>query len=449
MRLILRIQLILFVIFYFLLNYKFFTKNYNPMFYEDLLFGRIPLFWFLHLTLLGGFLVLIAIFISRKFEAKKNLFIQILFLIYVLVFFLLLECVFRIRPDYLPLTLIERLGFSYQDKAFKNKFKNTVLDKYNEDPELGIIHQPNLSFLIKTSEFSYPFKTDNKGLSNWQDESLYDQSDIVTLGDSFVEGVGTQQELSYPRILAQLTQKRVLNLGHCSYDAYHYPIMLKRFGIKSSPKTVIATIWTDNDLQERYFKWADRYKATKITWEQSQRDFKDKYFVKNKRVSYAWEFIHSMFTEMKYYYQAVWNYGPYRSLSINGNKVNIYLKEYFPGNQKDIQLDLFYLDQIVSVLKKQAKDYHFRLLMVYIPSKEEVYYRFIQNLNKNEKDKLNWIHDPVIEYLKNNHVEVVDMMPVFLNLAGQGKQIYYMFDSHLKPYGYQILAETVADYLKM
>jgi lysophospholipase L1-like esterase len=438
----LKLQFVFSLLLYLFINLKLWSKSYDPRFYDDLFLGRIPFFWFLHWTIGGALLLFIFYRAIKAFNAKYFIFSQILFVITFLIITIFLEVFLRTFPSFLPLQLIEQLGYTAQDKEVSYKLKNTVADKYLDDPELGIIHQPKLSFLLKTVDFSYQFRTDSKGFTNVDDETLYENADIVTIGDSFTEGVGVSHQNAYPNRLAALTNKRVLNLGHGSYDAFQYPIVLKRYGLQAKPKTVIISIWCWNDLQSRYFAWKDQNKdgsmpyskfESKITTSRAQ----------NRKKSYAYqyaEFLSRTFLKM---YMGKWNYGPMRGIVINNQKIDLPLSKYIPGNSLDYNLTV--LRSVLSELKSMAAEHHFRLVVIYLPMKEEVYYRFMKN--QSETIDYDWLAKPVMETMKTMNVEGIDFTPIFLKEAAQGKKLYHTFDVHLNEEGYGLVAKTLKEYL--
>lgn len=445
----LRFQLILMALIYLFLNFKFWTKTYDPLFYDTLLLGRIPLFWFINLTL-GGLLVLYIIYkLTQKFEAKKIIFLEVFTLIVVVIVCSLLEFTLRRYPGLLPLHLIEMLGYTEEDKEVSRKLKYTATDRYLDDSELGILHKPNLSFPLKTKDFSYQFKSDSQGFTNFEDETLYQQADIVTIGDSYTEGVGVPHDLSYPRQLAQLTHQRILNLGHGSYDAYQYPIVLKRYGLAAHPRTVIVSFWCFNDFQDRYFTWHKINTEKAITY---QTFINNSQMITDRRLKRKKSYIKQLFsllsTELLESYKSLWNFGAYRGISINGKKISMPISKYIVGSNEEIESCLKNLRSVLSELKQMAKKNNFRLIVLYIPMKEEVYYRFIKNLPAETRENLDWWRTPAIKAIREMDVEVVDMTPVFIQAAQESNQIYFTTDIHPNQKAYALMASTLNTYLK-
>jgi len=163
---IVRAQLVILFLALVLVAYKSAAKPYDPMFYDTLLFGRIHLFWFVHLVF-AGIILAGAFFLFKKFDSRSIIFTEISAVFTIILFLAASEVYFRFRPVALPLDVLEELGFTYRDKEIKDQIKFTMTDKYNDDSELGIINKPNLNFMLRTREFSYPYRSDSQGFQNF------------------------------------------------------------------------------------------------------------------------------------------------------------------------------------------------------------------------------------------------------------------------------------------
>lgn len=439
-----RAQLILCWLIYGVVSYKFWHKQYDPMFYDSLLFGRIPLFWFFHLVLIG-ILLLCSTFLLGKLNPRQVVIMEIIVFFTICIFLGISEFYFRLRPVALPLEVLEELGFNYRDKRIYDKIKFGMTDKYNSDPELGLINKPNLSFELRTAEFSYPYHTDSRGFQNFYDETLYSNADIVTLGDSLTEGVGAASECSYPRRLAKSLNERVLNLGHGSYDSYQYPIVLKRFGLKAHPKIVVASVWSWNDIQGRYFYWAQFQKMNGPVLFEDYQNPNPKTRRNNK--SYMLMFIKFTYHNLFESYKGLWNYGPYRGIYVNGKKIPCVILPAMVCSKKDLEENLAFYESVLDEIKNLSEVNNFRFIVLYIPAKEEVYNRFLINLPEKERHSLEFFRVPIIEKTRGKKIEVFDLTPVFIDATKRGIKIYQTFDVHLTKEGYDTVASALAGYL--
>lgn len=448
-RFLLKIQIFVSVIIYFLLAYRMWTKEYDPRFCRDaLIFNHISLFWFIHLALAGICLIVIAYLLLKKTDAKSIIAWELIITFSVFVFLGISEVYFRIRPEALPLQPLVDLGFTEKDKAMKDKVEHMFVDKYNEDKELGLIRKPNLSFEIKAPEFSYFVRTDSRGFLNTQDETLYANADIVTVGDSFTEGVGVAIEFSYPRQLAKILNMRVLNLGHGSYDCYQYPIVLKRYGVQSHPNVVIITVWDWNDLQLRYPPWNEYCKTHGyISVENFFRHIEKSESRKNSIYTVAYfNYLKEQLKIIFDKYMALWNYGSYRGVYSNGRWFRGPVTSVIAYSGNHLQKCLRYFDEYISDVKKLSQEYHFRLIIAYVPSKE-LMYSYFMSLPPNEKTK-DQMKEAVIAEVKKMGIELIDMTPIFVESLKGGVMPFYTIDAHLNKEGYKIMANSIANYLR-
>lgn len=445
---LIRLQVIAVLACYTVFGYKLWTKSYDQRFCCDfMLFNHISFFWFIHFLILGTLLLCLWI-VLRKINPKSLVQLELIVALSFILFLPIGEIFLRANPKLLPFDIFSSLGYTEDDKIIKDRIENTLVDKYNEDRELGIIHKPNLSFELKSREFSYPFRTDKYGFTNYYDETLYNNADIVTIGDSFTEGVGAPAEFSYPRQLSKMLNSRILNLGHGSYDCYQFPIVLKRFGIQAHPKIVIMTLWDWNDLQLRYSLWREYcnlngYKSFKdYSRSVMEEETKRPRFFMATFLKYAGQRAKDLFAR----YMALWNYGDYRGIYVNGRWFRFPITDAIAYSGKSLAKRLDYLEEYMTEIKALSQKHGFRFIIVYIPSKQLVYNHFL-NLPPFQKAKEE-MRLAVIDRLKKMDIEVIDVTPVFVDVVKKGNMLFYPIDDHLNRDGYKVLASTIADYLK-
>lgn len=87
---------------------------------------------------------------------------------------------------------------------------------------------------------------DAQGFRNKEDR---DQSDVVTLGDSFTEGSRVSDDQTWPVRLETLTGRSVCNLGISGYSPQEYLASLKHYGIAKKPKLVLCMLYEGNDFR--------------------------------------------------------------------------------------------------------------------------------------------------------------------------------------------------------
>ncbi len=100
--------------------------------------------------------------------------------------------------------------------------------------------------------------TDRDGFRN--DVDLR-SSDVIILGDSFIEGLQVRAEELVSSRLADRLGRPVANLGRTGYGPQQELEVLRRFGVPLRPKTCVWAFYEGNDLQDVASYEADRDRA--------------------------------------------------------------------------------------------------------------------------------------------------------------------------------------------
>jgi SGNH hydrolase-like domain, acetyltransferase AlgX len=118
------------------------------------------------------------------------------------------------------------------------------------DPTLLHIHKPYDRWLWNGMEYRY----DKYGLRNDVD---MDVADVVVIGDSFVEGVGVSSDDLMTTHMAKYLNRSVANLGQSWYGPQQELELVRRYGVRLSPKVYVWVFFEGNDLDDiSRYKWA-------------------------------------------------------------------------------------------------------------------------------------------------------------------------------------------------
>lgn len=100
----------------------------------------------------------------------------------------------------------------------------------------------------------YPFETDAEGFRN---ATVREQIDVAALGDSFVDGMTSPVEETWPARLEQITGKKVQNYGTSSFGPQQELYVLQDYAIRHKPRDVVLGFFAGNDLfdAERFDRW--------------------------------------------------------------------------------------------------------------------------------------------------------------------------------------------------
>ena len=119
------------------------------------------------------------------------------------------------------------------------------------DQLLGFVRKPNVHWTHK----SYPdkfapvvtYETDENGFRN---PPGVKEADIAFIGDSFTEGGSMVYEQSFPRLVEKSLGKPIINLGRGSYGPVDELVVLWRYVLQYSPRTVVWVLFEGNDITD-------------------------------------------------------------------------------------------------------------------------------------------------------------------------------------------------------
>ena len=109
--------------------------------------------------------------------------------------------------------------------------------------------------LFGAAKRRYPFETDAEGFRN---ATVREQIDIAALGDSFVDGMTSSREETWPARLEQITGKKVQNYGTSSFGPQQELYVLQDYAVHHQPRDVVLGFFAGNDFfdAERFDSWA-------------------------------------------------------------------------------------------------------------------------------------------------------------------------------------------------
>ncbi len=114
---------------------------------------------------------------------------------------------------------------------------------YGFDPELGFWGVPNLKQRIKNSlnpSFDLEIIHNEDGIRNAPYKSSVSDGSILCIGGSHTWGGGIKQEDRYSDLLAQRTNRQVMNMGQCSLGIDQVAIAILNRAKKYNPKVIVV-----------------------------------------------------------------------------------------------------------------------------------------------------------------------------------------------------------------
>jgi hypothetical protein len=325
----------------------------------------------------------------------------------------------------------------------------------------------------RSDKFLYKMQMDSMGFPN-DDVTWKDQYDIVIAGDSFTLRSAPK---TWIELLRGETNMSTLTLGAPSWSPMNYSAAIEKYGLDKHPKWVLMMYFEGNDLygagqylerQPTGLSWAE--------WDFQHSTLGDQLIVPHM-IAYTAQQIFPSNQVIRYRYPI--------TASTEAGYVQVVLKDFqllaLSADYNTLAKSDEFLamkSRILQVKQEvEARGGHF--LLVYIPSKEHVYWSRIwdptdvnnilertETVTLSDSDHGHLVYSP--QYLsfdvfnqnqtaqeqlfadmtKQNSVEFLNLMPVFWNETIKRGELYNYADPHWNQAGNQLAADTIAAYIK-
>lgn len=303
------------------------------------------------------------------------------------------------------------------------------------------------------------------------------EADIVTIGDSHTYGVNVSNNDCWPQQLAQMTNSKVYNFGIPGYGCLHYYSLLDE-AIQLKPKHIILGLYVYNDISgvctlinqvDYWNKWV-RKQNLDITdcLLNNQLNVSSVNGVTGNDLCYNIIYcIKSAFlgtaigSAIAYIIENILIINPdpsstlivneinnntlfkYNKISNHKNKTNI--------SNKNILLGLNISKIVFKELRRKSDINNVKFSVAFIPSKENVYYKYLLDLGYELPQDYHQLVDNE-RYLVNefskllNQIDVmyINVLPHLENELTTNGNIYQNnYDGHPTKFGYYIYAKSI------
>lgn len=305
--------------------------------------------------------------------------------------------------------------------------------------------------------------TDSNGFRNSLPEK--ETYDVVALGDSFTRASGVAE--AWPEVLAEYTERDVLNLGEVGVGPQEELSLLQQYGLEKQPQWVILAYFEGNDLYDAgAYDQANPFIVTRF----------GKYIL-NQSLK-AWHATGLGSAQSK---AASNNRYPIIE-TINGKDLEIVFFSYYISwlsvDRETLQASQNYRLATQTILQVQelSQTAGARFLLVYVPSKEHIYLpyladvdiagrvfsdvpainlddaRFLQFASTKATYDLTRQHmddqsSVMADFAAANDVLFLDLTPAFQDEASRGAELYYSYDTHWNQQGHDLAAKTISHYM--
>lgn len=338
--------------------------------------------------------------------------------------------------------------------------------------------------LLPDNILKWRLKPGSTGHDDWgyRNSSVPATADIVILGDSQTYSNNAPSGSSWPATVQKLTGRRVYNMALGGYGPVQYYYLLDHKAVELNPSIVAVGFYFGNDIRDAYSMAADY-----TYWEQLRRpDFQRKGDQINEgsaapssetspvlgsfrkwlgHNSVLYRLFKYTLAERLRYLEMKYVRGKDKDVTILNDSVHNLRTGFTPGQRLSvlnlddptiseglqISLDLFYK------MNRFCQERGIYFVVVLIPTKESVYARYIQNnstLSNSEVidqliDSECKINGKIKEFFKANDIKFVDVLDPLREAIGEIQTYPSNSDGHPTKYGYEIIAQTLYEYLKM
>ncbi len=349
----------------------------------------------------------------------------------------LVEAVPRILPRFMP------TGFRGLQRVYTGRTKwedMMVGDRY-----LGYRPKPQLDFLYPSEGRVIPIRTVNYDLGDigFRDIGARPPFDAVALGDSFTFCDDVPVEGCWVRHLAQATGLSIASLGVSGYSTLAETRIFERYGRQLKPRLVLLALFA-NDFNDNldFDEWSQS--GTDNFWNWRSR--------KEGRGGVGrWLAEHSM---------------TYRVLdsAIRGHVGNTY--QYKKDNLDFVfRTDRWWLppsdgqrvrrrDRGWQLMQTALRDLHAaaadvgaELVVVLIPTKEEVYWDIVQPNMPGGGADVDHPLDVVRAFCQTNAIHACELTTAMQAEARRGRQLYLRVSGHWNDDGNAVAAKSIASCL--
>lgn len=281
-------------------------------------------------------------------------------------------------------------------------------------------------------------------------------SEIVVIGDSFIEASETNTDLFTER-LARISGRRVMNLGTAWYGPFQYLEMLKRYGLESKPKYAVLSFFEGNDLNDvrEYIHWkkgGDYYH-----FNLSSKGVLARYRLALRETVDYLKLMVKAFKENETVKEN-------RGRTVHPDLVDLQLGDKHLSARFGYMIDTRDSSQLAQTdewkelitllmeFRNICAEHHIVPLLMFIPTKAHIYAEYTtelsgaswKNIRAGQIAARDNMRNAIIGLADDLHIQLIDLAPTFENAAREGKLLYYPFDTHWNSVGRETAAEALA-----
>ena len=323
----------------------------------------------------------------------------------------------------------------------------------------------------------YPFETDAEGFRN---PAVREKIDIAALGDSFVDAMTSAREEAWPARLEEITQRRVQNYGTSSFGPQQELYVLQDYAVRHQPRDVVLGYFSGNDLfdAERFDNWehgGDKPGEEATGWRLKKefRRFETLYLFTLARVALpAAAPVKTSPAAIET--ASAFDRGAFQLRTNQGTLRFAFMPPYLQklaSSRADIERSRGWelVRGTLSRMRDVCAQKGSRLTVMFIPSKDEVYWPLVERSLGSEKlqESIDFVssynhmqlrvadihanrlsqNELLREFCASAGISFLDLTPSLESAATSGRAVYFPDDAHWNAAGHEIAAQELARFL--
>lgn len=321
--------------------------------------------------------------------------------------------------------------FLHAEAIFTINFKEYIIDDLYTVKQKYYFNRPLLNQTFTDKEFVVQYKTNKQGyrISTEDDpEIILEKVDWLFLGDSYTQGAQVQYEDLYTtKLFTYCPDKIIANAGISGMglpEEYNYYISE---GKDLKPKKVILQICNFNDF---------------MNVKERKSGFSD-------YLMHYSNFSRFLLYDFKYANPAELPLGRWTEPFYPNESANKDYNVFYQPNSEIKREDFRNFEAYIKKLNEAVIASGAELVIVQIPTKEQVYYKFFEEVITDfkidvSKLDMNFPNKLLDRICRENSIKHLDLLNDFTNAE---QQLFYQFDEHLNVHGHQQMARSIYNFL--
>lgn len=305
-------------------------------------------------------------------------------------------------------------------------------DPYLPDPKLWYVIRPGIDVVVKLPDSNYRMKTNlNFPRAGFRGGTLGGPDWGVAVGDSFTFGLGVNQEGTWVAQLVKLSRREIINLGVPGWGPQQYTRTLEQYGLPLHPKIVFYGLYNNDIGNATVFKKDDGH----------FNEFSLREFMRLHSVTF------NLFRRLRRAKRVVKDI----DLEELGFKFGLEnLKGRFLADSKRFTQGWRLTRREIETAYRDSQRSNAIFVLLYFPSKEEVYWDAIKEKAKSLEafdESIDQFRKTTMAFCQSGGLLCIDLTPALKKRATQHEVVYFPINNHWNVQGNRIVAEEIYRFL--